>query len=253
ELELAGERLHYQKLRGAGPESGWVSVSLKDKALLVRAVPAPEETSASSPSPEDSTSPSQASELPAAADATRQELKELKDGDYFVTLGVIFKKPGTDPETQKFIKLTRKVGAVVHTTGKVWKSPSGGFWVELDTSSGDTGAGEKPGYVMIDANGFGTPGPCLQKADLQAGQPIVLQAAKPAEAKPWDGSDSDKEFLVLRKTSVAEVKVVLSMLFGLRKEVPCCCCCCRRCRCCCRCCCCRCRCRCRCRWRGCHC
>ena len=26
-------------------------------------------------------------------------------------------------------------------------------------SSGDSGAGEKPGYVMIDASGFGTPGP----------------------------------------------------------------------------------------------
>ena len=31
-------------------------------------------------------------------------------------------------------------------------------------SSGDSGAGEKPGYAMIDASGFGTPGPCLQKA-----------------------------------------------------------------------------------------
>ena len=34
-------------------------------------------------------------------------------------------------------------------------------------SSGDSGAGEKPGYVMIDASGFGTPGPCLQKAYVE--------------------------------------------------------------------------------------
>mmetsp|Transcript_19122 Transcript_19122/g.43460 ORF Transcript_19122/g.43460 Transcript_19122/m.43460 type:complete len:515 (-) Transcript_19122:91-1635(-) len=34
ELELAGERLHYRKVTGAGPETGWVSVSLKDKILL---------------------------------------------------------------------------------------------------------------------------------------------------------------------------------------------------------------------------
>lgn len=36
--------------------------------------------------------------------------------------------------------------------------------MELDCSNGDSGAGEKPGYVVIDASGFGTPGPCLQKA-----------------------------------------------------------------------------------------
>ena len=47
------------------------------------------------------------------------------------------------------------------------KGPTGGFWVELDVSSGDSGAGEKPGYVMIDASGFGTPGPCLQKAYVE--------------------------------------------------------------------------------------
>ena len=39
--------------------------------------------------------------------------------------------------------------------------------MELDTSSGDSGAGEKMGYVLIDGSGFGTPGPCLQKASKE--------------------------------------------------------------------------------------
>jgi len=198
EVELAGERLRYKKLQGSGPESGWVSVSLKDKALLVKA----------------SSNTVTEEKIPAKAVAVSQE---LRDGDYYVTLGVLFKKAGTDPETQKIVKLNRKVGAIVHTTGKVWKGPTGGFWVELDVS-GDSGAGEKPGYVMIDAHGFGTPGPCLQKASKEDGPPILLKAAKPAGAKAWDGSNGEKEFLVLPKTKVSEIKTILAMLFGLSAE-----------------------------------
>lgn len=39
ELDLVGDRLHYARVRGAGPEEGWVSLRLKDRALLER-VPA---------------------------------------------------------------------------------------------------------------------------------------------------------------------------------------------------------------------
>lgn len=138
--------------------------------------------------------------------------------DYYVTLGLVYKKPGTDPATQKILKLNRKVGAVVHTTGKIWKGAAGGFWVELDTSVGDTGAGEKPGYVMIDASGIGTPGPCLQKANAEDGEPLLLRANVPDGGKPWDGGSGEKEFLVVSKTSMLEVKVVLGMLFGLDKD-----------------------------------
>jgi len=47
ELELCGERLHYQKLSGSGPRSGWVSLKFKGKELLVvtamvAAIPGPE-------------------------------------------------------------------------------------------------------------------------------------------------------------------------------------------------------------------
>eukprot|EP00406_Dinophysis_acuminata_P076885 CAMPEP_0179251864 /NCGR_PEP_ID=MMETSP0797-20121207/21912_1 /TAXON_ID=47934 /ORGANISM="Dinophysis acuminata, Strain DAEP01" /LENGTH=519 /DNA_ID=CAMNT_0020959663 /DNA_START=42 /DNA_END=1601 /DNA_ORIENTATION=+ len=36
ELELAGERLWFDRLTGAGPDRGWVSIRLKDKELLVK-------------------------------------------------------------------------------------------------------------------------------------------------------------------------------------------------------------------------
>lgn len=211
ELELVGERLRYQKISGAGPDAGWVSTSLKDKELLVKvaaAAPAAPAAEADKAAENPATTPA-----PAGSDGDGWSLRE---GDYYVTLGLVFKKPGTDPGTEKILKLNRKVGAVVHTTGKTWKSPKGGIWVELDTSAGDTGAGEKPGYVMIDASGFGTPGPCLQKANTEDGPPILLRAATPAEGKPWDGSAAaEKEFLVLQKTTMEEVRIVIGMLFGL--------------------------------------
>lgn len=43
ELQLAGERLQYWKIWGEGPETGWVSVSLSGRDLLVRREPSFEE------------------------------------------------------------------------------------------------------------------------------------------------------------------------------------------------------------------
>uniref|UniRef100_A0A7S0FVW0 CoA-binding domain-containing protein n=1 Tax=Pyrodinium bahamense TaxID=73915 RepID=A0A7S0FVW0_9DINO len=36
ELAVAGDRLHFKKLQGDGPDTGWVSIRLKDKELLRR-------------------------------------------------------------------------------------------------------------------------------------------------------------------------------------------------------------------------
>ena len=35
------------------------------------------------------------------------------------------RKAGSDPEKAKILQLTRKVGAVVHTTGKIWRLDRG--------------------------------------------------------------------------------------------------------------------------------
>jgi len=49
--ELAGERLCFRKVAGEGPESGWVSVHLRDKALLVPAPDLPAANAPASPVP----------------------------------------------------------------------------------------------------------------------------------------------------------------------------------------------------------
>lgn len=36
EIELIGQRLHYKLLEGTGPQEGWVSLTLKDKPLVVK-------------------------------------------------------------------------------------------------------------------------------------------------------------------------------------------------------------------------
>mmetsp|Transcript_128694 Transcript_128694/g.223162 ORF Transcript_128694/g.223162 Transcript_128694/m.223162 type:complete len:498 (-) Transcript_128694:37-1530(-) len=36
ELELRGERLHFRRITGSGPDEGWISIALKDKVLACR-------------------------------------------------------------------------------------------------------------------------------------------------------------------------------------------------------------------------
>lgn len=36
EVELVGDRLHYKRLSGTGPEDGWVSLTFKEKPLVVK-------------------------------------------------------------------------------------------------------------------------------------------------------------------------------------------------------------------------
>eukprot|EP00747_Dinoflagellata_sp_TGD_P195308 gnl/TRDRNA2_/TRDRNA2_63772_c0_seq1.p1 gnl/TRDRNA2_/TRDRNA2_63772_c0~~gnl/TRDRNA2_/TRDRNA2_63772_c0_seq1.p1 ORF type:complete len:105 (+),score=9.90 gnl/TRDRNA2_/TRDRNA2_63772_c0_seq1:290-604(+) len=38
QVELVENRLHYKKVNGKGPQSGWVSIALKDTPLLRKAV-----------------------------------------------------------------------------------------------------------------------------------------------------------------------------------------------------------------------
>jgi len=76
ELALEGERLHYQRLTGSGPESGWVSIKLKDtdKALVVRCSKA----AAAEASSEAVASHSQ--EAPAAASALLSAMPDRPSG-----------------------------------------------------------------------------------------------------------------------------------------------------------------------------
>lgn len=91
------------------------------------------------------------------------------EGDYWVMQGPLFKKPGSDPETAKVIKLTKPVGSIVKTTGKLWKGPSGGEWVQLDPAT------EKPGWLLVEGPGFNVAGPMLDQAEPGQMEPLVLK------------------------------------------------------------------------------
>jgi len=75
ELELVGDRLHFKKVSGAGPESGWVSTAVKDKSLLIKvaaasAAPAPDAKAAPKAA---APPPAPAADKPAAAAGTPAE------------------------------------------------------------------------------------------------------------------------------------------------------------------------------------
>eukprot|EP00930_Biecheleria_cincta_P098651 TRINITY_DN90306_c0_g1_i1.p1 TRINITY_DN90306_c0_g1~~TRINITY_DN90306_c0_g1_i1.p1 ORF type:complete len:414 (+),score=70.52 TRINITY_DN90306_c0_g1_i1:80-1321(+) len=67
---------------------------------------------------------------------------------YRVLKGDVFRRPSRDSE--KIIKTTRPVSAIVRTTGEVFQGAKGGSWAQLDTT-----AGEKAGWVYIEGPGFG--------------------------------------------------------------------------------------------------
>jgi len=88
--------------------------------------------------------------------------------EYRVLQGPLLKKPGADPATPKVVKLKRKVASTVKTTGRTWKGPAGGEWVELDPSA------EKPGWLLIEGPGFDVQGPLLDRVEAGEDPPMVL-------------------------------------------------------------------------------
>jgi hypothetical protein len=94
---------------------------------------------------------------------------QVSETDYWVVQGTLFKKPGSDPETQKIIKLTRPLGSVVKTTGQIWTGPSGGQWVQIDPGA------DKPGWLLVEGPGFNVPGAMLERAECGQEPPLVLK------------------------------------------------------------------------------
>lgn len=229
EVELLGERLHFMKLEGSGPSSGWVSIRLKDKDLVQRV---PMETGSPSQQRAPAKDLNEGEEWVVVHDRVVRRAGASKDsammavekkgavvrgsvlevagvrwlktlmswkgesvdtfmmldgtsiglgtllekvrpavaeGDFWVLQGTLFKKPGSDPETQKVSKMLRPVGSIVKTTGRLWTGPSGGKWVEVDA------AVEKPGWLLVEGPGFEISGPLLEKAELGQESPLVCK------------------------------------------------------------------------------
>mmetsp|Transcript_116723 Transcript_116723/g.326505 ORF Transcript_116723/g.326505 Transcript_116723/m.326505 type:complete len:226 (-) Transcript_116723:116-793(-) len=105
---------------------------------------------------------------PSGEDAGRAE--------YRVMQGPLFRKPGADPSAPKIVRLVRPVGSRVRATGRTWRGPSGGMWIELDTS-----AGEKPGWLLVEGPGFNQPGPHLERVEPGEEEPLVLRVLSPID------------------------------------------------------------------------
>lgn len=126
--------------------------------------------------------------------------------EYRVLQTTLFKKPGTEPTGDRIVKVLGRVGSTVHSTGRLWTGPSGGHWIELDSLV------EKPGWLLVEGSGFGVPGPLLQIIQPDEEPPILLNVVKPDK---FDGKRRWREIVVHSTAKVVEIKVWISLLFGL--------------------------------------
>jgi len=175
--------------------------------------PAPEPAALAPPS----ASPTAASVALNSPDGAGAECRE-----YRVVQGPLFKKPGKDPTTSKIVKLKKKVGAKIKTTGKTWSGPAGGKWVELDVTEE---AKSTPGWVLIQGQGqpnkqtnsVGITGPMLLEGSMPPA--FIVRAAKPvvfASSNPEDIEHS--EFLLHPSMKVGVLKLIIGGLFDLHAD-----------------------------------
>lgn len=187
ERELVGERLHFEKLSGGGPSSGWVSLRLKGKELVI---------------------PKEESTIAAVAPAS-SEFSTSIHSEYYVLQSNLIKRLGSDPATpDKTIKISRKVGSKVFSTGRTWTGPQGGEWIELD------GKVEKPGWLLVEGRGFGAPGPLLRMVQPDAETPIVLHVLKPERLRDPDNVEV-REFLIEPSAKIRDAKQWVALMFDL--------------------------------------
>jgi len=106
------------------------------------------------------------------------------------------------------LKIARRVGSTVFTTGKTWKGPRGGDWVELDHIL------EKPGWLLIEGPGFGLPGPLLRRVDPSEEAPLVLSVNRPNMQKSSEEVEYH-EFVVSPHAKMREAKQWIGLLFSL--------------------------------------
>jgi len=76
EMELKGVRLRYKKLTGEGPESGWVSIRMRGRDLLVRESPTDLSNAEKTPSERTTEVPSESDDSPSTVAEIPQEQAE---------------------------------------------------------------------------------------------------------------------------------------------------------------------------------
>merc|ERR1712083_1264165 len=64
------------------------------------------------------------------------------------------------PEDDKILSVKRQVGSIIYTTGREHVGPSGGVWVEIDSTKD-----EKTGWLLTHGRTMGMDTPLLWEAD----------------------------------------------------------------------------------------
>ncbi|CAE8714802.1 unnamed protein product [Polarella glacialis] len=90
QLKLAGERLHFERLTGTGPDRGWVSISLKGKALLVKSNRRPTESEAAARAKEKLPRPEVVAALQQASEALAAGAKLEAANDAFTAMAAVW-------------------------------------------------------------------------------------------------------------------------------------------------------------------
>eukprot|EP00408_Alexandrium_pacificum_P064715 CAMPEP_0171177742 /NCGR_PEP_ID=MMETSP0790-20130122/12396_1 /TAXON_ID=2925 /ORGANISM="Alexandrium catenella, Strain OF101" /LENGTH=553 /DNA_ID=CAMNT_0011642649 /DNA_START=104 /DNA_END=1763 /DNA_ORIENTATION=- len=98
ELELAGDRLWFERLTGAGPDRGWVSTRLKEKALLERTERQPTEAEAKARAAERVLPPEVAAALSQASAALSADAKFEAANDAFTAMAEVWKCKSARPQ-----------------------------------------------------------------------------------------------------------------------------------------------------------
>jgi len=203
------------------PLADATTISSEVKEVVISDPGVPEEPlHESAPEPSTDTSGNAGSQQPACnAPGSRAEDESFAEAaivcaghcEYRVMQAVRFKKRGTDPTSQQVIRLKGQVGSTVHTTGRIWRGPGGGEWVELDSMV------EKPGWLLVEGRGFGVRGPLLQRVDPGEEPPLVLTTAIPEAEQVMRDMDSElvmRDFAISPSASVGEAKAWMATLFG---------------------------------------
>merc|ERR1719229_1841690 len=69
----------------------------------------------------------------------------------------MFFKKSRDPTAKRIIKTKRQVGTSICTTGREYRGPAGGLWVEVDPERNPA----EDGWALVSGPGFGIVGPLL--------------------------------------------------------------------------------------------
>jgi polyketide synthase-associated protein len=138
--------------------------------------------------------------------------------EYRVLQRGLVKRLGTEPDST-IMKLQRPVGSTIFTTGRTWKGPRGGEWVELDTIT------EAKGWMLVEGPGFSAPGPLLQRKEKDEDPPMLLKVERPKVIKveqPEMSKEDElveyREFLLPPRARVKEAKEWIALIFGLEPQ-----------------------------------